>query len=210
MKNYDGGMYIALKLDTDLKEGDHFRQMEIVANDRTSYSNTAGPAHNNAFNVGTFVKCAILNSDEGFEDSCIETEWLSEAMASEVIMNKEYTLPKDTNVYFMAKKGDPIQEGEPLMIFQNAFDEEDANMLIKVLSSEDGDSENVVSELGRITLKSKVTGTIKDIKIYRTVDIEELSPSLKKIVTDYEKKANSFNKVLEKYDKDARKKLMVL
>lgn len=205
MKNSDGGMYIALKLDTDLKEGDHFRQMEIVANDRTSYSNTAGPARNNAFNVGTFVKCAILNSDEGFEDSCIETEWLSEAMASEVIMNKEYTLPKDTNVYFMAKKGDPIQEGEPLMIFQNAFDEEDANMLIKVLSSEDGDSENVVSELGRITLKSKVTGTIKDIKIYRTVDIEELSPSLKKIVTDYEKKANSFNKVLEKYDKDAAK-----
>ena len=206
LKNSDGGMYIAVKLDTDLKEGDHFKQMEIVAIDKSSYSANAGPAKNNSFNVGTFVKCAILNSDEGYEDSCIETDWLSNAMASEVTVNKEYTLPKDTNVYFMAKKGDPVQEGDPLLVFQNAFDEEDANMLIKVLSAEDGDGENMVAELGRITLKSKVTGKVKDIKIYRTVEIDELSPSLKKIVTAYEKEVNKFNKVLDKYDKEAAKR----
>lgn len=200
LKNSDGGMYIAVQLSTDLKKGNIFKENEIVAADRSSYSSAAGVTDNIAYNIGTFVKFAIINSDEGYEDSCIETEWLSEAMSSVVVINKEYTLPKDTNVYFMAKKGQAIQEGEPLLIFQNAFDEEDANMLIKTLSEEDG--EDIIAELGRIPIVSKVTGVVKDIKITRTVEKEDLSPSLLKIVNSYEKEVKSFNKVLDKYDKD--------
>lgn len=203
LKNSDGGMYIAVKLDTELKEGNVFSAKEIVAYDKTSYSNGIGPTNNLAYDIGTFVKFAIINSDEGFEDSCIETEWIADAMSSTVVLNKEYTLPKDTNVYFIAKKGQAIQDGDPLLIFQNAFDEDDANMLIKSLSDEDGD--NIIEELGRIPIHSKVTGVVKDIKILRTVEKEELSPSLKKIVNDYEKDVNSFNKVLDKYDKEKAK-----
>lgn len=199
LKNSDGGMYIAVKLDTELKVGNVFSSREIVAYDKTSYSKGVGPTSNLAYDIGTFVKFAIINSDEGFEDSCIETEWIADAMSSVVVLNKEYTLPKDTNVYFMAKKGQAIQEGDPLLIFQNAFDEEDANMLIKTLSDEGDD--DIVAELGRIPIYSKVTGVVKDIKIMRTVEKEDLSSSLKKIVNDYEKDVSTFNKVLEKYDK---------
>lgn len=203
LKNSDGGMYITLKLDTDLKEGNVFSGNEIIAYDKTSYTAGVGPSKGFAYDIGTFVKFAVINSDEGFEDSCIETEWIADAMSSTVVINKEYTLPKDTNVYFIAKKGQPIQEGEPLLIFQNAFDEEDANMLIKALSADEDD--DIVAELGRIPIYSKVTGVVKDIKILRTVETDELSPSLKKIVTDYEKEVKKFNKVLEKYDPEKAK-----
>lgn len=203
LKNSDGGMYITLKLDTDLKEGNVFSGNEIIAYDKTSYTAGVGPSKGFAYDIGTFVKFAVINSDEGFEDSCIETEWIADAMSSTVVINKEYTLPKDTNVYFIAKKGQPIQEGEPLLIFQNAFDEEDANMLIKALSADEDD--DIVAELGRIPIYSKVTGVVKDIKILRTVETDELSPSLKKIVTDYEKDVKKFNKVLEKYDPEKAK-----
>lgn len=202
-KNSDGGMHIAVKLESDLKVGDVFSTTDIIAADKSSYSSNVGPNTNLSYNIGTFVKFAIINSDEGFEDSCVTTDWLSSAMSSTVIINKEYTLPKDTNVYFIASKGQKIQEGEPLLIFQNSFDEEDANMLIKTLSDENGDQ--ILSELGKIPIYSKVTGVIKDIKINRTVDIEELSPSLNKIVTSYERDVNKFNKVLNKYDKDKAK-----
>lgn len=199
LKNSDGGMYIAVQLETDLKEGNMFSEMEIVAVDKSSYTGGVGPNNGLAYNIGTFVKFTIINSDEGFEDSCIETEWMAKAMSSVVVINKEYTIPKDTNVHFIAKKGQSIQEGDPLLIFQNSFDEEDANMLIKTLSDEDGS--DIVEELGRIPITSKVTGVIKDIKITRTVEKEELSPSLLKVVNAYEKDIKSFTKILDQYDK---------
>lgn len=200
LKNSDGGMYIAVKLDTDLKEGNIFSSNEIIASDKTSYSNNVGPNNNHVYNIGTFVKFAIINSDEGFEDSCIQTEWIADAMSSVVVTGKEYTLPKDTNIHFIAKKGQKVQEGDPILIFQNSFDEEDANMLVKTLSDESGD--DLIAELGRISISSSVTGVVKDIKITRTVEIEELSPSLKKIVNDNEKEIKKFNNVLKKYDSD--------
>ena len=52
-------------------------------------------------------------------------------MATDVVVEKEVDLSKNTNVYSMVKVGQPIQEGDPLIIFQNSFDEKDANMLLK-------------------------------------------------------------------------------
>ena len=40
---------------------------------------------NIAYNIGTLAKFAILNTDEGFEDSAIVSDSLSEAMASDVV-----------------------------------------------------------------------------------------------------------------------------
>lgn len=202
MKNSDGGMWIPVQLVTKCKEGSHFKSGEIIAVDPLSYSNDIGPSDNYSYNIGTLVKFAILATDAGYEDACVHTEWLSNALSSKVVDRKQYIFPKSTNVYEIVKKGQSIQEGDPLIIFQNAFEEEDANNLIRMLTNAD---ENAISELGRIPIRSKVTGVIDDIKIYRCVEVEELSPSLKKIVTDYEKETQKYNKVLEKYDPEKAK-----
>jgi hypothetical protein len=119
-------------------------------------------------------------------------------MSSDIVVMKDLALSPMTNVLFLAKKGQMVQEGEPVMIFQNVFDEEDANILLKNLNNEDGD----VTEIGRNTIKSKVTGIISDIKIYRTCEIEELSDSLKKIVTANEREIKSIKKVADKASND--------
>lgn len=202
VKNSDGGFYQSLKLDTDYKVGDIVRKDDIVAIDKLSYNSCVGPTDNYAYNIGTFTKFAILMSDEGYEDSCRSTHWLAKAMSSTVVIEQEYNFNKDTNIYYLAKKGQQIQEGEPILIFQNAFDDEDANALIRALKDED---EEVVEELGRITLKSKVTGVVKDIVVRRCVDTEECSPTLQKIIKDYNKSVKDINSAYEKYDKDKAK-----
>lgn len=193
-KNSDGGFYITLKLDTDLKPGKKFKKGEIIAYDRSSYSNKNGEDDNLAYNLGVLAKVAILNTDEGFEDSTSISNWLSEAMATDVVVEKDKDLSKNTNVYSMVKVGQHVEEGDPLIIFQNSFDEKDANLLLKNIT----DSE-FVSDLGRIKLKSKYTGTIQDIKIYRTCEISEMSESLRKIVTEYEDGIKATKKMYEKY-----------
>ena len=202
-KNSDGGFYVTLKLDSDYKVGNTFKANEIIAYDKLSFSNKVGHTDNIAYNLGALVKIAVLNTDEGYEDSSIISEYLSEAMASDVVLQKDVVLPKDTNVYNIVKKGDPVQEGDPLIIFQNAFDEEDANLLLKNITGDDKD----ISDLGRIRVKSKVTGFVEDVKIYRTVEKEELSDSLKKVVNDIEKPIKQLKSVMKKYDIDEYNKL---
>lgn len=194
-KNSNGGFYTELKLDSDLKVGSNVKPNQIVAYDKLSYSNKIGHTDDIAYNLGALAKIAILNTDEGYEDSTIISEWLSDAMTSEVIDKKEVILSKDTNIFNMVKIGDAIQEGDPLLIFQNAFDDEDVNVLLKNLAIDSGEE---VSDIGRIPIKSHVTGIVQDIKIYRTVDKEDLSDSLKKKVNELEKPINNLKKVMDK------------
>lgn len=202
-KNSNGGFFISIKLDSDLKVGTKVKKNDIIAYDKLSYSDKIGHTDNLAYNLGSLTKIAILNTDEGFEDSAIISEWLSDAMASDVIVKKEVVLPKNTNIYNMVKKGQPIGEGDPLLIFQNAFDEEDVNILLKNLA----DDEELISDLGRIPIKSKITGEVKDIKIYRTVEKDELSDSLKKKVNELEKPIADLKKVMKKYNIDSANRL---
>lgn len=194
-KNSDGGFFVTVKLDTKLKKGSKFKKGEIIAYDRNSFG-TASESGDLAYNLGVLTKIAIMNNDEGFEDSTSVSLALSEAMASEVVtMRDTPPLNKSTNIYEIVKVGQPIQEGEPLIIYQNAFDEEDANLLLKSITDED-----IVSDLGRVRIKSKYTGVVQDIKIYRTCEIEEMSSTMQKIVKDYEKNIKATRAMYKKYN----------
>ena len=82
------------------------------------------------------------------------------------------------------------------MIFQNAFEEEDANSILRNVT--DADIEDV-TDLGRIHIRSKISGVVQDIKIYRTCELSEMSPSLRKLVSAYEKQIKDDKKIFDKY-----------
>lgn len=198
MKNSDGGFFITLQLKTDLKVGSKVKPNQVLAYDKNSFSNNIADRSQLGYNIGCLTKVAILTTEDGFEDSGVCSEWLSEAMSSDIVVMKPISLPSSTNILYLAKVGQEVKEGEPVLIFQNAYDEEDANLLLKQLNNEDGD----VSEIGRNTVKSKVTGIISDIKIYRTVEKEELSESLRKIVNKKEAEINKLKKIADTADND--------
>lgn len=194
-KNSSSGFYVPLKLDTDLKIGSKVKEGQIVAYDKKSFSNEVGADNNIAYNIGTLAKFAILNTDEGFEDSAIVSDDLANMMTSNVILEKEIVIPKDANIYNLVTKGQRIQEGDSLLIIQNSYDEEDTNNLLRNLNG----SEDDITELGRKRITSSVTGTIQDIVICRTVDDDELSPTLKKVVKAYEKSIKEQKNIMKKY-----------
>lgn len=196
-KNSDGGFYTAIKLKPAEGLGNTVKAGQLIAYDPLSYTTGVGYDNNATYNQGTLAKIAILTTDEGFEDSCVVDRYLSNALSSNVVTQIPVNLSKNTNVFNLVKVGQSIEEGEPLMVIQNAFEDDDVNILLKNLV----DDEETVTSLGRIPIKSHNTGKIEDIKIYRTVELEELSPSLKKIVSEYESKQSKIRKTIEKYDK---------
>ena len=194
-KNSSSGFYVAIKLDTDLKVGDKVKEGDIVAYDKSSFTDGVGAGNNIAFDVGPMAKFAILNTSEGYEDSAIVSEQLSEDLASDVVIlahHGGFTIPKDAEIFNLVKKGQDIEEGDELFILQNAYDDEDANALLKALKDD-----NEVLSTGRIPIKSHVTGKVQDIIIKRTCELNELSPTLKKIVSDYEKDITNKKKQLK-------------
>lgn len=192
-KNSDGGYYVPLKLDIvdGLKVGSKIKPNQIIAYDKYSFSNSLGESDNIAYNIGKLAKIAIINTDEGFEDSGVCTERLAEKLATRINLQYSATLDKNTNVLSMLKVGDKVECGDPLMIWQAPFDDADANSLMKTLAGDD------VSDLGKKKLKSEVTGVVKGIKIFRTIELEDMSDSLRKIVDNYEKPLRALYKKLK-------------
>ena len=198
-KNSDGGFWITIKLDPakKFKKGDKIKAGEIVAYDKSSYSDSVGKG-NLAYNVGTLTKVAIMHTDEGFEDSAVISESLSQKMGSEVVLMLDARLnAKDTDIKWL-KPGTPIQEGQVIMSYRSEFEDSEATDVIsKIIEKNSGDkSKDLMDELGKILIKSKVTGFIQDIKVYSTVEPSEMSPSLRKFVEDNSSKVTALkNKI---------------
>lgn len=198
-KNSDGGYNVPLQLDTDLKLGSKVVENTIVAYDKKSFSNSIGESKNLALTSGTLAKVAILNTDEGYEDSAAMTEEFGEKLGTAVIVDKEVVLDKGSNIFIYKKIGDEVIEGETIMSYQEDFDDDAVNRLMKNLSM---DKEGI-SELGNNKITSKHSGIICDIKVYRTVDLSELSDSLRNFVSKYESELNKTKKVYSKYGIDS-------
>lgn len=198
-KNSDGGYSVPMKLDTDMKVGQKIKAGDVAAYDKLSFSNSMGENDNIAANIGTLAKVAILNTDEGFEDSAAITEKFAGKLGTDVIVKHDKTIDKNANVFLMKKIGDVVMEGDTLLSYQASFDDDVVNSLLKNLSM----SEDEISELGRNPIKSHYTGILQDIKIYRTVEIDDLSPSLQALVKMYEAPINKMKKVYKQYGIDA-------
>ena len=181
LKNSNGGFYTSSNLTVKLKAGQTFKAGDILAYDANMYSDDVMFGDNISYKVGTLTKVAILNTEEGFEDSAIISNTLSEQMASDVVEIKRVTLSKNSNILNIVKIGDPIFEGDPLIVFQDAGDEEYVAQLMKSVSSKKD-----IEGVGTTPILSKVTGVVKDIKVYRTVEYSDMTSSLSRTVKKFE------------------------
>ena len=197
--NSDGGYYVPLKLDAvkGLKAGMKIDKDQVLAYDKYSFSNSLGESDNLAYNVGKIAKVAVVNTDEGFEDSGVISASMAKKLATRINVGYTAVVNMDARVFKIAKVGDHIEASDDLLIWEDAFDDEDSNDIMDSLAS---NADGNYSDLGKRKLKSEITGTLKGIKIYRTCNLDTMSESVRKIVTDYEKPIKEIAKVAEKYN----------
>lgn len=196
-KNSDGGFYLNIKLDVcpNIRVGQKVTENTIVAYHKGSYTPGIGYDDNPTANRGILGKVMFAMTDEGFEDSGMTSAYCENTLSRKVTVEIEVVVDKNANVYDMVSKGQHVEQGENLLVVQNAFDDDDVNLLLRRLTDTD-----TVSDLGRHPKKAKVTGDIVDIQIFRTCEFDEMSPTLQKIVGDYEKKINAERKFLSNLD----------
>lgn len=194
-KNSDGGYFVPvqLTLSEGLKVGSKVKENQIVAYDKQSFGNSLGESDNLAYLAGDLAKVAIINTDEGFEDSGVVTESLAKELTTQVIYEFDHVIEKDAIIYHIAKVGDYVNVEDSLLVWQDSFEDEDVSVILRVM----GQDALQTSELGRKTIKSKTTGTVVGIKIFRTCSLDSMSEDVRKIVNQYEAPIKDLKKKLE-------------
>ena len=198
MKTTAGGFYLSNQLDLKLKVGQKFKQHDIIAADKLFFSDSVHEG--NKFNIGSLQKIAIMAGYYTYEDSTAITKKLSRDMASDIVMVKEVVLGKNASVEGLVKKGQEINVGDELLRFETSFKDDSINDLLRNMGD---DLKEGIQSLGKRPITSKYTGVIVDVKVYTTVPVEELSPSLQKIVKDYHGEIRQKQAVINKYDKSS-------
>lgn len=193
VKNGAGGFYLSNRLETKFKVGQKFTKDEILAINDTFFSDNFD---GHKFNIGTLCKVACISSFGTFEDSKLITSKLSDRLSTEMIMNKHIILGENATVDFIVKKGDPINVGDKLISYEQSNSE---SMVNDMLANIGDDLKEEIVNLGKSQLKSKYTGVIEDIRIYSTLPLDQLSPSLAKIVGTYWKDVRKRKNIIKKY-----------
>lgn len=151
-----------------------------------------------SFKSGALSKIAISSAYFTYEDACAITEDLSDALTTFITMKKDVTLGKNSNIDFIVKKGDRVKVGDPLIVFDESYDDEGLNKLLANMSKEDGES---FKNLSKVPVKSKYSGIVEDIKVYYTVEKSEMSKSMARTIENINKDTLNKKKVIEKYTK---------
>lgn len=200
MKNSSDGSYTRIKFETRVKVGDSFKKNEILAVEPTAMSFNHDD-RGASCNIGVLAKVAIMSLYDVFEDSEPITTSLSRKLGYWRIQKKSVSLEANTYVEKIAKVGDHINLGEPLLVFDSSRGDPEVQKYLDSLRkgmANSGIAEEIV-ESNNTVISSPTTGEIADIKIYATVPVEQLSESLQKIVTQYRKGIEKDEKFLDKY-----------
>ena len=196
-KNASAGFWIDNTLVTNLKVGDKFKQGDILAyNNKHFTKNAEDPGA--SMNLGVLCKIAITSQWDVFEDSAPISKRLSEKLSAEMVDEKSVIFSPYTHIYSMAKIGDTIKAGDPLIVFSDAMNEE----MQRAFKAYREERQEAIIESAKTTIASKYTGEIMDIRVYTTSELDSLDPSLRKVVEDYWRRIKQKNDVLDKYKND--------
>jgi len=193
--NSNGGFYCSQVFQMLYSEKEKFTKGAVIAKNPLFFSGD-GKKQDIAYNLGKISKVAIASADFTLEDSSAITESMSDAMTTKITMRKVQTLDKNATVSYIAKEGTPIKTNEPLIIFENSFNDDSISSVLNKIGTE---FEQDIAEISKNELKCKYTGTIKKINIYYTYDINEYSESIQKIINDYINSKKSRKNIIEKY-----------
>lgn len=196
-KNSSEGTYTEVKFTCDHQVGYKFKKNEVLAADKRAFTQDENGL-SASMNIGVLAKVAIMSTYDIYEDSEPVTKKLSERLATTVIHMHPITLNAGTYIDKMVKIGDKVATGDPLVKFDANSGDPEIEEFLSALKDRDGIADELV-ESSQTTIKSDESGEIADIRVYSTVPVNQLSPTLQKLVKEYHGRVQTKSNILEKY-----------
>ena len=132
------------------------------------------------YKQGTYANVAIMEDPETFEDSGAISKKMSKRLGTQVTKVRSIILYETDNIHNLVNIGDKVEPGDPLFSFSSGEATDDGGLSEDVLA--------ILEDIKTNTPKSKVKGTISNIVVYYNTEKENLSPTLKAIVEESDKR----------------------
>lgn len=200
VKNGGGGFFMSYQLTTNFEAGDKFKKNEPIAWHKEFFRRDFDGT--TRMTVGSLQKIAIMAEYGTHEDATFITRKMSKDMGSEMTFCMSVVVGKNSNIDMIAHEGDHIEVGDTIIQFDTSYDESELNKLLANLAKDPRLMEAVMED-SRNNIKSKYAGKIEAVKVYSTVDTDEMSESLSKAVKEIYAKTKKKLSILNKYDKES-------
>ena len=198
-KNAAAGFWITSRYITDLSVGKTFKKGQALAWDPKAFARNLDD-RGLSMRLGVFCKVAVAPNWDIFEDSAPVTDSLSKRMATDQVDERKIALNKTSFIDWMVKIGDKVFAGDPLIRFDSSRDG-DEELLNFLKNIKDSTKEEIV-EKTKNTIRCKYSGEVIDIKVKSATPLEELDPSLQKIVNEYNERLIKKQNILDKYSNE--------
>jgi hypothetical protein len=198
-KNSSSGFFVPSKMVCEkCNVGDKIKKGEVIAYNPNAFKKDKHD-RSASMKLGALVKAAIVPDWTIYEDSAPITESASTKLITSMAAEETKAVKKSAFVDYIVQVGQEIKTGDPLLRFDNSYDDPEITQFLQNLQEASKDLKEQVVENNITTIYASHSGVIADIKIYTTVPLDDLSPTLKKIVSDYWKELKKKNDILKKY-----------
>ena len=194
-KNSAAGFFIESRFITNLKEGDSFKEGQAIAWDPKAFNKNLED-RGLSMKLGVFAKVAVMANWDIFEDSAPVTKSLSKRMATTLIDERKISLSKWSFIDWMVKVGDKVEAGDTLVRFSPTRADEE---LYKFMSNVRDDTREEIIEDTMSTIHAHRAGEVVKIMVKSNVHPEDLDPSIRKVLKEYNSKLENRQKILDKY-----------
>ena len=184
-KNGGGGFYCTQKsVVNGYKANDTVKKGDVLVYNENFF--TPDPYSKQVdWNIGATANVAFIEQNHTLDDGNAISASLAEKLAFNPVHVRDVVLKTNTTIHKIANIGDVVKNTDPILMFDTSAMEDD------MFGSLGDDSAELLAKLNRQTPKAKFTGKIVKIDAFFKCDTTKLSPSLKKIIDQIQKRFNA-------------------
>ncbi len=191
LRNGGSGIYLPNTLECLYRKGESFKAGYVLIRSNEWFH---GDRNESSISFGCLAKTSLITSHRTNEDSSTMRRGFGNDLAASLIDKKSVVLGKYAVITRIAKVGDFIKAGDPVIVFENVFGDTTGavSAMVQRIKEEEGDDSDDYKNVP----SSKHSGTIIDIEILYTSPVEELGDDVKKLVKKHISADNARNKIL--------------
>lgn len=190
------GLTTPHSLVSPMKAGQAFKEGDIIAYNTGFFEPDFLNPKQVVWKTGAMVKVALLESADTFEDSTSISPRISSLLKTKMTKVKQIVLNFNQDVMNMVNVNDEVHPDTPLCYIAEHLAGSDAQYNEETMDT--------LKMLSRNAPMAKEEGIVERIEIYYNGDIEDMSPSLAKLVTVSDRELKILHRGLGKSDMTGR------
>lgn len=168
------GSYLEQDVRLNVKEGEKVKRGDIIAYN-SGFFEPSPDGKNVLWKHGVYARTAIQESEHTFEDSDAVTSEFGQRMTLRSTHVRDIRLDTETAISNFVNVGDHINNIDPICML-------DDRAVQEINISDNQEANDMLADMVRIAPKAKYTGTVAKIDVYYACDIDEMHPSVAKVV----------------------------